>query len=163
MIQRMLLGVSCVAFLASCAKGGQVAEREKPEHIVLTSSDIKWGAGPASLPPGAKAALLEGNPKEGGFFCLRLKIPAGYKIPPHFHPVKERVAVISGKALLGFGDTFNKSGMREMDAGSYVSLTPNSSHYVLAVEETVLQLASIGPWKLTYVNPADDPRSKSGD
>ena len=160
MIQRMLLGVSCAMLLVSCAKGARRVEREKPEHIVLTSADIKWGPGPGSLPPGSKAVVLEGNPKKGGFFALRLKLPANYKIPPHFHPVKERVAVISGKVLLGFGDTFKKSGMREMDAGSYVSLTPNSSHYVLALEETVLQLASVGPWKLTYVNPADDPRSK---
>ena len=160
MIQRMLLGVSCAMLLVSCANGARRVEREKPEHIVLTSADIIWGPGPGSLPPGSKAVVLEGNPKEGGFFALRLKLPANYKIPPHFHPVKERVAVISGKVLLGFGDTFKKSGMREMDAGSYVSLTPNSSHYVLALEETVLQLASVGPWKLTYVNPADDPRSK---
>ena len=104
--------------------------------------------------------MLEGNPKEKGFFTLRLKVPAGYKIPPHFHPVRERVAVLSGKMLLGFGDTFDRSGMREMDAGSYVSLTPNSSHYVEALEETVLQLTSIGPWDLKYVNPKDDPRSK---
>ena len=88
------------------------------------------------------------------------RLPPAGRTTPHFHPVKERVAVISGKILLGFGDKFNKSGMREMDAGSYVSLTPNSSHYVLALEETVLQLASIGPWHLTYVNPADDPRLK---
>ena len=160
MIQKVLLGVSCVMLLGSCKKASRNDEQEKPEHVVLTSADFKWGEGPASLPPGAKAVLLEGNPKEEGFFALRLKVPANYKIPPHFHPVKERVAVISGKVLLGFGDTFNKSGMREMDAGSYVSLTPNSSHYVLAVEESVLQLASIGPWQLTYVNPKDDPRSK---
>ena len=160
MIQRMILAVSCIMVLVSCAKGARRDEREKPEHVVLTSADIKWGPGPGSLPPGSKAMLLEGNPKEGGFFALRLKLPANYKIPPHFHPVKERVAVISGKVLLGFGDTFKESGMREMDAGSYVSLTPNSSHYVLALEETVLQLASIGPWELTYVNSADDPRLK---
>ena len=160
MIQKVLLGLSCVMLLGSCKRMSRNDEKEKPEHIVLTSQDYKWGEGPPSLPPGAKAVLLEGNPKVEGFFALRLKLPAGYKIPPHFHPVRERVAVLSGKMLLGFGDTFNKSGMREMDAGSYVSLTPNSSHYVLAVEETVLQLTSIGPWHLTYVNPKDDPRSK---
>ena len=97
---------------------------------------------------------------EEGFFTLRLKIPANYRIPPHFHPVKERVTVVSGKMLLGFGDTFKNSGMREMGEGSYVSLTPNSSHYALTLEVTVLQLTSIGPWELTYVNPADDPRIK---
>ena len=157
MIQRMLVAVSCIMVLASCAKGGYKDKREKEEHVVLTSKDIKWGPGPGSLPPGSKALLLEGDPSKAEFFAMRLMIPAGYKIPPHFHPVKERVAVISGKALLGFGDKFDKSSMREMDTGSYASMTPNSSHYVLAVEDTVLQLASIGPWKLTYVNPADDP------
>ena len=160
MIKNVLMGVACVVLLASCKRAPKKDGQEKAEHIVLTSQDYKWGEGPPSLPPGSKAVLLEGNPAEAGFFALRLKLPAGYKIQPHFHHVRERVAVISGKMLLGFGDTFDKSAMREMDEGSYVSLTPNASHYVEAVEETVLQLTSIGPWNLTYVNPKDDPRSK---
>jgi hypothetical protein len=27
-------------------------------------------------------------------------------------------------------------------------------------EETIGQVHSIGPWSVTYVNPADDPRKK---
>jgi hypothetical protein len=27
-------------------------------------------------------------------------------------------------------------------------------------EETVIQLHGVGPWGLTYLNPADDPRKK---
>ena len=53
MIQRMILAVSCIMVLVSCAKGARRDEREKPEHVVLTSADIKWGPGPGSLPPGS--------------------------------------------------------------------------------------------------------------
>ena len=39
----------CAAYLCSTA----LAEPVK-EHTVITSEEIKWGAGPAALPPGAE-------------------------------------------------------------------------------------------------------------
>jgi len=31
-------------------------------------------------------------------------------------------------------------------------------HFAWAKGETVIQLHGIGPWKIEYVSPADDPR-----
>ena len=42
--------------------------------------------------------------------------------------------------------------------GSYFSLPPKTPHFALVSEETVVQLSTLGPWSLTYVNPDDDPR-----
>jgi hypothetical protein len=41
------------------------------------------------------------------------------------------------------------------------ALPPGAPHYVFMDEETVVQISTIGPWGLTYVNPEDDPRQKS--
>ena len=141
--------------------GAQEGDKAKQEHTILTADDVKWGDGPPSLPPGAKAAVMDGDPKKEGYFAMRLKVPAGYKIPPHWHPGYERLTVISGAFHLGLGEKFDETKARKLTAGSYFSLPPKTAHFALTSEETVIQLASMGPWSLTYVNPGDDPRSKS--
>jgi hypothetical protein len=50
------------------------------------AAEIVWRDRPPSLPAGAKLAILEGDPAKDGFFTMRLRLPDGYKIPPHWHP-----------------------------------------------------------------------------
>ena len=95
-------------------------------------------------------------------FALRLKLPAGYRVPPHTHPVDEVVTVISGTFSLGMGETADQSSAQPLPAGSFFALPPGTPHFVFIDEETVIQISTVGPWGLTYVNPADDPRQKSG-
>ena len=57
---------------------------------------IEWKDGPAALPPGAKMAVLEGDPTKEGPFVVRFQFPDGYHVAPHTHPKTERVTVISG-------------------------------------------------------------------
>ena len=128
------------------------------EHKVLTPNEVKWGAAPASNPKGAQAAAVYGDPSKEGLFALRLKIPAGYHIPPHTHPKPEVVTILSGSLRLGEGGTADKSKTKVLPAGSFFAMAPGMQHYVYADEETVLQLNSNGPWGLTYVNDKDDPR-----
>ena len=71
-----------IAALAACAFFG-AAQASDQHHAVVTPGSIKWGPAPASLPPGAQAAVLLGNPAKEGPFVLRLKFPAGFVIPPH--------------------------------------------------------------------------------
>jgi quercetin dioxygenase-like cupin family protein len=130
-------------------------------HKVVTPQEVKWGPGPASIPPGAEAAALYGDPSKEGLFALRLKLPKGYRIPPHTHPKPEVVTVISGVFRLGMGETADPSKAKPLPAGSFVALPPGMAHFAMADEETVVQLNSTGPWGLTYVNPKDDPRQKS--
>jgi quercetin dioxygenase-like cupin family protein len=109
--------------------------------------------------PGAQAAALYGNPMEAGLFVLRLRFPAGYYVPPHTHPVAEVVTVISGALALGMGETADRAQAQALPAGSLFAMPPGMAHYAYADEETVVQLSTDGPWGLTYVNPADDPRN----
>jgi len=120
---------------------------------------IQWR--PAeSLPPGAQVAVLEGDPAKEGFFTMRLKMPDGYRVPAHWHTTQERVTVLSGTLNLGSGSTFDAAATKALRAGTYSSMPPKMVHYGWMTGETVLQLSTMGPWTITYVNPADDPRKK---
>ena len=125
-----------------------------------TPADIAWKDGPPSLPPGAQFVVLDGNPKEPAIFTMRIKLPADYKIPPHHHPSVERSTVLSGQFNAALGDAFDPSKGKELKAGSYMRIPAKTHHYGFTKEETVIQLTTIGPWDLIYVNPADDPRKK---
>ena len=105
-------------------------------------------------------AVLEGDPSKPGYFAMRLKTPDGYKIMPHWHPNVERITVISGTLNMGLGDTFDESKGHAMTAGTYGTMQPKARHYAWTTGDTELQITTLGPWKLVYVNPADDP-SKS--
>jgi len=127
---------------------------------LFVPGDIEWKAGPDSLAPGAKVAILEGDPAAEGFFTMRVMLPDGYRVAPHWHPKTERLTIISGTLNLGTGDRFDAAATRALPAGTYSSMPPKMTHFAWTTGETVLQLSSIGPWQVIYVDPADDPRSK---
>ncbi|HEV7268311.1 MAG TPA: cupin domain-containing protein [Falsiroseomonas sp.] len=149
------------AVLAGTAFAAAQTAPTQPSHTITTAEEITWRAGPPSIPEGAQSAVLYGNPGAEELFALRLKLPADYTIRPHTHTKPEVVTVISGTLHLGMGETMNREQARELPAGSFFAMPPGMAHYVFASEETVLQLNSTGPWTLTYVNPADDPRRAS--
>jgi len=104
-------------------------------------------------------AILEGDPAKEGFFTMRLKLPDGYRVLPHWHPRTERLTIIQGIVNLGTGDRFDTAATQTLPAGAYSSMPPKMTHFAWMRGETILQLSSIGPWEVVYVNPTDDPRS----
>ena len=128
------------------------------DHGIFTPAAIQWKDGPAALPPGAKFAVLEGDPAKEGPFTMRISFPAGYKVPPHWHPNIEHTTVISGTLNLGLGDKFDKAKGNKMPAASFSFMPPKTNHFAWYEENTVVQVHAIGPWGIVYVNPADDPR-----
>jgi quercetin dioxygenase-like cupin family protein len=154
------------AVLATAAAVGLAVAADSPSsakapqtHIMKSVSDMQWGEGPPSLPPGIKVTMLEGDPAKEGFFAMRIKMPAGYTIPPHFHPTVERVTVIEGTFQLGMGDKVDESKYQSFPAGSYLSMPTGMHHFAKAKTDVVVQIATNGPWGITYLNPADDPRN----
>jgi quercetin dioxygenase-like cupin family protein len=148
-----------VLAIGSIALAGLLtAASAEDAHIAIAPEDVAWGPAPAVLPPGAEAAVLFGDPTKDGLFALRVKFPAGYAIPPHTHPVDEVVTVVSGAFQLGMGETADKAAATTLPAGSFIALPPEMAHFAYADEETVVQITTVGPWGLTYVNPEDDPR-----
>lgn len=134
--------------------GGKDTTRPK----LSRPNEIEWVDGPAALPSGAQIAVLEGDPAKSGPFVFRIKLPDGYKIPPHTHPKTERITVLQGTFNLGMGETFDQNVAEPMPTGTYGSWPAGMVHYAFAKGETVVQLHGEGPWEITYVNPEDDPR-----
>lgn len=128
-------------------------------HTMVMPGDLKWTDVP-SLPPGAKLAVIEGPMNEAKPFMVRLKFPANYQIPAHSHPAVERVTVLSGTFNMGIGDKMDKQKTMALTTGSIGIMQPGTSHFAWTGEETIVQLNGTGPWGITYVNPADDPRKK---
>jgi quercetin dioxygenase-like cupin family protein len=124
-------------------------------HVMLTPDAIKWGDAPAILPAGTKIAVLTGDPFKPGLYVLRLKLAANSKIAPHTHPVEEHVTVLSGNFAAGMGDKIGKTS--SFPGGSFLTMPAKMAHYVVLKEETIVEISGIGPFALTYVNPADDP------
>src|SRR5437762_7809880 len=105
---------------------------------LLPPTRIEWKDGPPSLPPGAKVAILEGDPTKEGPFVFRVKVPDGYRVPPHTHSKTERVTVISGTFHIGMGDKFDEKAAKAMPAGTYGQWPAGMKHFAWAKGETVL-------------------------
>ena len=128
---------------------------------VFTPDSIPYGPAPAFVNPGAELAVLEGNPMAAsGDYTVRLKMPAGYTIAPHWHPKRENVTVISGTFKVGMGDKFDEASMGTFPAGSFAYLDPDMHHYAMAADAVVVQIHGVAPVQFNYVNPNDDPSRK---
>ncbi|MFO0811181.1 MAG: cupin domain-containing protein [Gemmataceae bacterium] len=129
-----------------------------PGAIIRRPDALDWKDAPPSLPPGAKVAILEGDPTKAGPFVMRFKFPDGYRVMPHTHPKPERVTVLAGALHIGMGATFDAAKCQEMRVGTYGTWPAGMQHFGWFKGETILQLHGEGPWAVEYVNPADDPR-----
>ena len=134
-------------------------ETQSADMRLYPPTTIEWKAGPAAIPPGAKMAVLEGDPTKEGPFVVRFQFPDGYHIAAHTHPKTERVTVISGNLYLATGETLDRANAKNLPAGSFGYWPAGMKHAAWSEGETVIQLHGIGPWQINYVNPADDPRN----
>ena len=152
--RRLFLGLALGAFAA----GAVAAEGDR--HIMVTPNDLKWSSEVPSLPKGAQVAVIQGPLNVPGPFTIRLKFPAGYELPAHWHPAVEHVTVLSGTFHMGLGDKLEKSKTHALHAGSMMIMLPETRHFAWTQGETLIQVHGVGPWGINYVNLADDPRRK---
>jgi ketosteroid isomerase-like protein len=129
-------------------------------HVMFQPNTIKWGDAPPSLPPGAKIAVVAGDPSAAGPFVIRAQFPAGYKVPPHWHPGDENVTILSGTVAMAMGDTWDDKKLETVPVGGYVAIPAQMHHMLLAKTATTLQVHGMGPFVVNYINPADDPSKK---
>ena len=141
------------------ASAAPFAWSQAAHHTMVDPAKLNWTAVP-SLPPGAQLAVIEGPMNEAGPFTVRLKFPANYRIPPHWHPAIERVTVLSGTFHMGAGEKFDLAAGHALTPGSIAIMPAKSPHFAWTTGETIVQLHGTGPWGVTYLNPADDPRAK---
>lgn len=173
MARKMAFAAAALLAVSGCEQAGTQSEVNQPQpnqqadaaaqpaHKIVTADQVSWTAGPPSLAAGAQSAILHGDPAKDGVFVMRLKLPAGFSIAPHTHPKPEIVTVISGAFNVGMGEVADKAKAQRLAAGSFFAFDPGMAHYAHVDEETVVQISSTGPWAITYINRADDPREKS--
>lgn len=157
----ILIGIALMFVIPLNAALAQDAEVATPEPMLLAPSDIQWGDPPPVLEKGASFAVVSGDPSAPGIFVIRLQVPAGYKVAPHWHPTDENVTILSGTVGFGLGESFDEAALKELSAGSYVSLPAESRHYVSAKTAAMIQIEGPGPFGMYYVNPDDDPRQRT--
>jgi quercetin dioxygenase-like cupin family protein len=147
------LTVSATLLFTTAALWGQASPGAKP-------ATLSWGPAPAVFPAGAQMAVVSGDPGKEVPFVVRLRMPAGYRIQPHSHPTDETVEVIEGTFLYGMGDHFDLSKTKTMKVGDKGTLPANMHHFATAKGPTVVSVSAMGPFAMTYVNPADDPQNQ---
>jgi hypothetical protein len=162
-MKRPLYIAIALAVLA-CAAGTALTVAAHPAthpNNAFTPETTVWGPPPPFVAPGAQFAVLEGDPTaSSGDYTVRLKMPDGYRIAPHWHPLRENVTVVSGTFKVGMGDTFDANKMATFPAGSFAYLDPDMHHYAMASGEVVVQIHGKSPVEFNYVNPNDDPSKK---
>ena len=123
---------------------------------------MKWMDGTAvGLPKGSQVAVVKGDPAKAGDFTVRLKFPADFLVPPHSHPGDEVVRIVTGGPLhYGMGDKVAMATAGTLEKGYHVTMQAGMNHWAHAPAATVVQVSGKGPFGITYVNPADDPRKK---
>jgi hypothetical protein len=127
-------------------------------HILVPADKIEWGPAPPALPAGAQIAVLEGNPAEKGAVTLRLRFPANYSIPAHWHSMTERVTVLTGALHVGMGDTLDRNSSQKLEPGGFVSLPASMHHFAWTATPTIVQINLEGPFDIFYVNSTEDPQ-----
>jgi hypothetical protein len=163
LMKRILYITLALAALLCAAGGYYTVAAHAGEHAnnAFTPDSITWGPPPPFVAPGAQFAVIEGDPtKAGSNYTVRLKMPDGYRIAPHWHPLRENVTVISGTFKVGMGDTFDASKMGSFPAGSFAYLDPDMHHYAMASGPVVVQIHGTAPVVFNYINPNDDPSQK---
>jgi len=153
-----------LGFLVSFTVLGGVAgaqEAKAPTHILMAPAETKWGDPPPVFEKEMSFTVVSGDPGKPGLYVVRAKMPAGYKIAPHWHPTDEHVTVLSGTFALGMGEKFDKASMKDLPAGGYALLPAEMRHFAMATTAATIQIHGQGPFVLTYVNPADDPSKRA--
>jgi quercetin dioxygenase-like cupin family protein len=154
---RSLVALSLGLLTASAAQAQRPDSAAQPMTF-YPGGVVEWKAGPASMPAGVQMAVLEGDPTKPGLFTMRLKFPAGIHVPPHTHSATEHTTVLAGTLHIGMGAKFDSAATRTLPAGSFGFWLAGTKHFAWMEGETILQVHGQGPWTITYVNPADDPR-----
>jgi quercetin dioxygenase-like cupin family protein len=129
----------------------------RPDALRWTpmSSDLMEGTPAFALTEPPQVSLLEGDPSQAGApFTLRIRLAAGTRVPPHWHPTEEHITVLQGRFSLGMGDEYDAASLQELPTGSYASMPKGMTHFALATGDTIVQVHGVGPFKSVWVTPS---------
>jgi len=130
------------------APGTQPGAPAPPGALQFDAAAVLFRPGPPSMPKGVELAVLEGDPQQPGIFTLRLKCPPGFLLPPHTHPVDERVTVLTGSISVGFGSRVERAAARKFGPGAFYVNPAGAAHFVFSDDGATVQITGMGPWKV---------------
>jgi quercetin dioxygenase-like cupin family protein len=120
--------------------------------MATSAASIKWAdINVPGFDPGLQIAVLSGNPDVAGPYTLRLRFPADYRFPPHWHPNAENLTVVSGTFQLAMGERTDASLLKTYGVGDYLYIPAKHPHYGGVKGETVIQLHGVGPFTINLV------------
>ncbi|EHH68022.1 cupin domain-containing protein [Gluconobacter morbifer] len=153
--------LSAVTLLSCClATTAALAQTTDSFEAYTSPEAVSWTAPPSMFPKGTQFSVLTGDPAKPGPFAIRVRMEPGVYIAPHTHNMDEMLTVISGDVQHLVGKTFKASRERDLKAGGFVHLPEGVPHSLKAgAEGAVIQVTGVGPFSMTYVNPADNPAS----
>jgi uncharacterized RmlC-like cupin family protein len=101
--------------------------------------------------------------RSGAFYSIVLSIPANTTIAAHSHRDNRVATVVSGTWRIGYGEQFSEQALKVLPPGSVYSEPAGGAHFARTINEPVLvQISGFGPTDTHYVNPADEPKVKTG-
>ena len=157
-MNRFLLPVCLLASGVAIAADAPQQAMTAPAQAVTRASATRWGPAPPTLPAGAQAVVLYGDPGKPGAFAIRLNAPAGYRVPRHSHPSDEQLTLIEGDLTLSMGRTGAASD-ETLARGDHINLPANMQHEASTRGGAVIEIHSEGPFDIRYADPKDDPRN----
>jgi quercetin dioxygenase-like cupin family protein len=137
----LMAAVAVIGTIVPLAASGQPSSNP----AIVQPDAFKW-APAEGLPPGAKVAVLYGDPSKAGPFAVRFAFPAGYEVPTHSHPTDEFITVISGKMRMAFGEKAASSDAQTLVPASFMSLPSGAWHHLWVDTASVVELHSTGPF-----------------
>jgi hypothetical protein len=155
-IRLAALTLGCAALVVALTQ----PQASEQHHKVVSGDAVAWGPAPPSLPRGAQAAVLLGSPAKEGPFVLRLKLPAGFVVPPHRHSKDELVTVIAGSFAIGSGEKLDRTSTKPLPPASFIHLPAGMPHFAWTEKEAIVQINGMGPFDVQYIDPKDDPRNQ---
>lgn len=126
-----------------------MSPRDTAGTQILSGSGVTWNdLVVPGFDPGAKIAVLHGNPAGKEDYTIRLQFPDGYRFPVHWHPGGEHLTVLSGSFLLAMGNTADWSALHTYAPGDFLFLPARHAHFGGARGVTVIQLHGDGPFDI---------------
>ena len=137
--------LAIVIVIASCSSSNvPIVDNDFIEFVGVPSGEVEWTPIPGG--EGILTATLVGDPGEHGPLVARYSIPPNMEIVPHTHREVRSYTVLSGVWELGFGEKFDRRGLRPFPQGSYYRLPAGVPHFQRAGPEgAIIQIESIGP------------------
>jgi quercetin dioxygenase-like cupin family protein len=97
------LQLTILALLTASMATVAAAEDDQPAPLAIPadSPDLTWGPCPPVFPGGCEIAVLHGDPAQPNADVF-LRVPGGYRLPPHTHTSAERMVLAAGELTVKY-------------------------------------------------------------